>query len=205
MFEAADIREWRGHDVVDAEGHKIGELEAVYVDTGTDLPSFGTVEVGLPTRHRLVFVPARPGHRRPGLPEGRLRQEAGQDAPSIGTDGELPAGDRRPSSGTTACPTSRAPAASAASPAADADEGTEDPMIALFLLLVIAAIALGIVGVVAKGLLYLLLIGIAVFLGALTLAALRMRRPAPAKPQQVTRAAGPAARGLPALLRIRPD
>ena len=48
-------------------------------------------------------------------------------------------------------------------------------MIALFLLLVITAIALGIVGVVAKGLLYLLLIGIAVFLAALTLAALRMR------------------------------
>ena len=46
----------------------------------------------------------------------------------------------------------------------------------LFLLLVIAAIALGIVGVVAKGLLYLLIIGIAVFLAALLLAALRMRR-----------------------------
>ncbi len=42
--------------------------------------------------------------------------------------------------------------------------------------LVIVAIALGIVGVVAKGLLYLLIIGIAVFLGALLLAALRMRR-----------------------------
>ena len=49
-------------------------------------------------------------------------------------------------------------------------------MIALFLLLVIVAIALGIVGVVAKGLLFLLLIGIVVFLGALALAALRMRR-----------------------------
>jgi hypothetical protein len=49
-------------------------------------------------------------------------------------------------------------------------------MIALFLLLVIVAIALGIVGVVAKGLLYLLIIGIVVFLGALTLAALLMRR-----------------------------
>ena len=47
MFEAADIREWRGHDVGDAQGHKIGELEAVYVDTGTDLPSFGTVKVVL--------------------------------------------------------------------------------------------------------------------------------------------------------------
>jgi hypothetical protein len=49
-------------------------------------------------------------------------------------------------------------------------------MIALFLLLVIAAIALGIVGVVVKGLVYLLIIGIVVFLGALLLAALRMRR-----------------------------
>ena len=49
-------------------------------------------------------------------------------------------------------------------------------MIAFFLLLVIVAIALGIVGVVVKGLLYLLIIGIVVFLGALTLAALRMRR-----------------------------
>ena len=49
-------------------------------------------------------------------------------------------------------------------------------MIALFLLLVIVAIVLGIVGVVVKGLLYLLIIGIVVLLGALTLAALRMRR-----------------------------
>ena len=49
-------------------------------------------------------------------------------------------------------------------------------MTALFLLLVIVAMVLGIVGVAAKGLLYLLFIGIAVFLGALLLAALRMRR-----------------------------
>ena len=48
-------------------------------------------------------------------------------------------------------------------------------MIALFLLLVIVAIVLGIAGVVAKGLLYLLIIGIVVFLGALGLGALRMR------------------------------
>ena len=55
MFEAADIRERRGHDVADAQGHKIGELEAVYVDTVTDLPSFGTVRTRMPTRHRRVF------------------------------------------------------------------------------------------------------------------------------------------------------
>jgi hypothetical membrane protein len=49
-------------------------------------------------------------------------------------------------------------------------------LIALFLLLVIAAIVLGIVGVVIKGLPYLLFIAIVVFLAALILAALRMRR-----------------------------
>jgi hypothetical protein len=49
-------------------------------------------------------------------------------------------------------------------------------MIAVFLLLVIAAIGLGIVGAVVKGLLYLLVIGIGVFIVALILAALRMRR-----------------------------
>ena len=49
-------------------------------------------------------------------------------------------------------------------------------MLALFLLLVLVAVALGIVGVVAKGLLFLLFIGIVVLLGALVLAALRMRR-----------------------------
>lgn len=49
-------------------------------------------------------------------------------------------------------------------------------MIAFFLLLVIVAIVLGIVGVVAKGLLYLLFIGIVVLLADLIFAALRMRR-----------------------------
>jgi hypothetical protein len=49
-------------------------------------------------------------------------------------------------------------------------------MIALFLLLLIVAITLGLVGVVAKGLLFLLFIGIAVAIGALLLAGLRMRR-----------------------------
>jgi hypothetical protein len=49
-------------------------------------------------------------------------------------------------------------------------------MIALFLLLVIIAIVLGLVGTVVKGLLFLLFIGIVVFLGALLFGALRMRR-----------------------------
>ena len=67
-------------------------------------------------------------------------------------------------------------------PAAEQPSGADDRMIAFFLLLVIAAIVLGLVGVVAKGLLYLLMIGIVVFICALTLAALRMRRRAGKRP-----------------------
>jgi hypothetical protein len=93
VFEAANIREWRGHDVVDAQGHKIGELEAVYVDTGTDLPSFATVKVGMPTRHRLVFVPLDQATVGPGYLKVSYDKKQVKDAPSIDTDGELPAGD----------------------------------------------------------------------------------------------------------------
>jgi hypothetical protein len=57
VVQAADIREWRTHDVVDPKRHKIGVLEAVYVDTSTDEPAVVTVRTGLPSRRRLVFVP----------------------------------------------------------------------------------------------------------------------------------------------------
>ena len=93
MFEAADIREWRGHDVVDDAGHKIGTLESVYVDTGSDEPSFATITVGLPTRHRLVFVPLDEATVGPGYLKVRYPRSQVKDSPSIDTDGELPAGD----------------------------------------------------------------------------------------------------------------
>lgn len=89
MFEAEDIRDWRGHDVVDVDGHKIGELEAVYVDTTTDLPSFGTVKIGLPTRRRLAFVPLDRATVGPGHLKVAYDRKLVKDAPSIDMDGEL--------------------------------------------------------------------------------------------------------------------
>ncbi len=47
---------------------------------------------------------------------------------------------------------------------------------ALFLFLVLVAVALGIVGAVVEGLLYVLVIGVVVFVCALGYAALRFRR-----------------------------
>ncbi|MFJ9899097.1 PRC-barrel domain-containing protein [Streptomyces sp. NPDC091280] len=91
MLHAADVREWRERDVVDAESHKIGVLEAVYVNTATDEPAMATVRVGLPTRHRLVFVPLDdailgPDYVKVDYPKALVKQ-----APSIGTDDVLPA------------------------------------------------------------------------------------------------------------------
>lgn len=95
MFEIEDIRQWRGHTVIDASGGKVGELEAVYVDTATDRPSFVTVRIGLPTRQRLVFAPldgatVGPGHVRVAHPKKQIK-----NAPAIDTDGELLAEDEQ--------------------------------------------------------------------------------------------------------------
>ncbi|MBV9205396.1 MAG: hypothetical protein JO037_08310 [Actinobacteria bacterium] len=49
-------------------------------------------------------------------------------------------------------------------------------MLAFILFLVIVAMVLGILGVVVKGLLWLLFIGIAIFIGGLLLGAFGMRR-----------------------------
>ncbi|QMU69380.1 PRC-barrel domain-containing protein [Streptacidiphilus sp. P02-A3a] len=93
MIEAADIREWRTHDVVDSGGHRIGPLEAVYVDTSTDEPAMATVQVGLPTRHRLVFVPLDGAVVGPGYVRVAYDKALVKGCPSIGTDEVLPAED----------------------------------------------------------------------------------------------------------------
>ncbi|MFD5030803.1 PRC-barrel domain-containing protein [Streptomyces sp. NPDC058220] len=93
MFEAEDIREWRGHDVVDAEKKKIGSLEAVYVDTATDAPSFATVIIGLPTKRRLIFVPLTDATVGPDYLKVPWDKKLAKEAPWIDMDGELLAED----------------------------------------------------------------------------------------------------------------
>lgn len=91
MIGMSDIREWRGHDVVDPDGRKIGTLESVYVDVATDEPSFATVTVGLPTRHRLVFVPLAGATVGPGYVKTAYAKALVRKSPAIGTDDVLPA------------------------------------------------------------------------------------------------------------------
>ncbi|MCL2553493.1 MAG: PRC-barrel domain-containing protein [Actinomycetia bacterium] len=93
MIRPTDLREWRDNAVVDGTDHKIGVLEAVYVDTATDLPSMATVRIGLPTRQRLFFVPVAEVTVGPGYVRVPYTRELVKSAPSIGTDDILPVED----------------------------------------------------------------------------------------------------------------
>src|SRR4051812_31884649 len=89
MFDVDDIRDWRGESVVDQEGSKIGNLEAVYFDTSSDAAVFGTVKVGLVGGGRLVFVPLVGARVSPKHLRVMTDKKTAKDAPSIATDGEL--------------------------------------------------------------------------------------------------------------------
>jgi len=89
MFDVDDIRDWRGKDVVDQEGSKIGSLEAVYFDTSTDQAVFATVKVGIVGGGRLVFVPLVGARVSPKHIRVMTDKKLAKDAPSIETDGQL--------------------------------------------------------------------------------------------------------------------
>lgn len=91
MIHAADIREWRNCSVVDLKGHKIGVLEAVYVDTATDEPAMATVRTGLPTRYQLNFVPLDEATLGPDYVKVSYAKALVKSAPSLGMDDVLPA------------------------------------------------------------------------------------------------------------------
>jgi PRC-barrel domain len=93
MFPAENLRDWRGENVIDLSGDKIGDLEAVYVDTVDDEPAFATVRVGMIGRHRLVFVPLAGATVTPKAVRVRYEKKTVTDAPSIDLDGELAATD----------------------------------------------------------------------------------------------------------------
>lgn len=88
-FPAENIRDWREHDVVDLHGDKVGSLEAVYFDTGSDEPVFASVRVGVLGRRRLVFVPLTDAVVAPSFVRVTAEKKLIKAAPSIDVDGEL--------------------------------------------------------------------------------------------------------------------
>jgi len=84
----AKLGDWRGKDVLDRDGEKIGKLEDVYVDTETDTEEFGTIKEGLISKH-LTFVPLQDVSASPDYLQVMVTKSLVKEAPNIDTDAEL--------------------------------------------------------------------------------------------------------------------
>ena len=87
MVTHQNIAEWRGKDIVDREGDKIGKLEDVYVDVETDEAIFGTVKEGRIGRH-LTFVPLVGITIGPDNLQAPVSSDQVKGAPEIALDGD---------------------------------------------------------------------------------------------------------------------
>jgi uncharacterized protein (TIGR02271 family) len=88
MTQVTEAYEWRGREVVDIDGDKIGTLEEVYLDQQTGEPEWATVTTGF-FGMKQSFVPlsdAEPTRGRVVVPYSK---DQVKEAPSIDPDGEL--------------------------------------------------------------------------------------------------------------------
>lgn len=82
-----DLAEWRGMDLIDRDGERIGALQDVYFDIETDEPQFGTVKEGFFHKH-LAFVPLAGVTIGPSSLQVTASKEEIKSAPSIGSEGD---------------------------------------------------------------------------------------------------------------------
>ncbi len=82
-----DFSEWHGKDLVDRHGERIGKLEDVYFDVGTDRPQFATVKEGLIGRH-LTFVPLTEVTIGPDNLQVSASRAEVKDAPTLELEGD---------------------------------------------------------------------------------------------------------------------
>lgn len=82
-----DLSAWRGKEILDRDGERIGTLEDVYFDIETDQPKFGTVKEGLLDRH-LTFVPLTAITIGPDSLQVAVTRQQVKDAPNMEHEGE---------------------------------------------------------------------------------------------------------------------
>jgi uncharacterized protein (TIGR02271 family) len=83
-----DVLSWRGQNLVDSNGDKIGKIEEIYLDADSDTPEWALVTTGM-FGSKQSFVPiegATPGDAGIGVPFDKATVK---DAPKIDPDGKL--------------------------------------------------------------------------------------------------------------------
>ena len=88
MTEATHAYDWRGREIVDSDGKKIGTIEELYYDNETTRPEWAAIRTGMPGT-KLSVVPIsqlQPHGEELRVPFGKAQIK---DAPSIDPDRDL--------------------------------------------------------------------------------------------------------------------
>ncbi|MBE2318147.1 PRC-barrel domain-containing protein [Solirubrobacter sp. CPCC 204708] len=88
MIAVENIADWRGQEVVDPNGEKLGKLDEVYYDGETDEPAFLAVKTGLVSKSVTLVPLVRATVGRDYVRVDR-RKAVFKKAPSFDTDKEL--------------------------------------------------------------------------------------------------------------------
>jgi sporulation protein YlmC with PRC-barrel domain len=86
---AESVADWRGHDVIDLDGAKLGQLEDVFYDVETDDPMFLLVKVGGLLSKKLALVAVAGATVAPDRLRVNYRKSEIKDAPTYDPDLEL--------------------------------------------------------------------------------------------------------------------
>lgn len=88
MPEQAEMMEWRGCEVVDQDGDKVGKLDEIYLDRETGKPEWAIVNTGLFGR-RSSFVPLKEALREGDMIRVPYQKDQVKEAPNVDPDGEI--------------------------------------------------------------------------------------------------------------------
>jgi len=86
--QSQNVLEWRGHDLYDRDGDKIGKIEEIYLDQETDKPEWALVNTGL-FGSKSTFVPIAGADMSEGQIRVPFEKSHVKDAPKMDPNGEL--------------------------------------------------------------------------------------------------------------------
>lgn len=88
MVEVERIADWKGQDVVDRDGEKIGKLEEVYSEVGRNEPAIGAVKTGVIGRGRHL-VPLTGASLGRGYIRVTVTKDEVKAAPTVDSSGQM--------------------------------------------------------------------------------------------------------------------
>jgi uncharacterized protein (TIGR02271 family) len=89
-----NVTEWRGQELLDNDGEKIGTIEEIYLDTDTDQPEWALVKTGL-FGGKGTFVPLAQANPSGDGVQVPFEKAHVKDAPNIDPDGQLSRSEER--------------------------------------------------------------------------------------------------------------